>query len=620
MRYALANFIESVVFFIEKLYIKKLDLRNSKDVTDIVYIQGDKQVYPLEIILTENNEPFAIPDGGYVYLSFMLPDGSVDRGLAQVLDAENGHIVYEVVGSEIAKTGVIEVSVDVSIEDSLLTFEQRLRIMVDGSIMPQGITPPASMQNWVREIEERVEEMESGGLPNGGTENQVLAKASNKTGDVRWADASSTAGGLPVGGETGQYLVKRSDTMFDAEWVNLDIDMSELATKDDLVAETQMREDADAEIKDIVSEITSFPEAPDDGNVYGRKNAEWIKVAIKGEIGEDGKSAYEIAVDNGFVGSELEWLASLAGSDGDDGDNGATFTPSVSATGDISWTNNKGLPNPTAQNIKGATGNKGDTGERGLQGVKGDTGLQGATGATGSKGEDGNDGADGATFIPSVSAAGDISWTNDSGLPNPSTTNIKGVKGDTGNNGTDGSKGDKGDKGDAFTYSDFTSTQLAALKGATGAQGVAGAVFTPSVSVSGTISWSNNGELPNPTSVNIKGMSGDNGSTFVPSVSPQGIISWTNNGGFSNPSPVDVKGASGANGSDGADGKTAYESALDGGYTGTEAAFYAALAVVSQIIISTQIRENVVLTQAAYDALVLAGTVVSSTAYDIIEA
>ena len=38
-----------------------------------------------------------------------------------------------------------------------------------------------------------------------------------------------------------------------------------------------------------------------------------------GNDGNDGKSAYEIAVDNGFEGSESEWLASLKGSKGDDG-------------------------------------------------------------------------------------------------------------------------------------------------------------------------------------------------------------------------------------------------------------------------------------------------------------
>lgn len=39
----------------------------------------------------------------------------------------------------------------------------------------------------------------------------------------------------------------------------------------------------------------------------------------KGDPGAAGKSAYEIAVDNGFIGTETEWLESLKGSDGNDG-------------------------------------------------------------------------------------------------------------------------------------------------------------------------------------------------------------------------------------------------------------------------------------------------------------
>ena len=40
------------------------------------------------------------------------------------------------------------------------------------------------------------------------------------------------------------------------------------------------------------------------------------------EKGADGKSAFEIAVENGFVGTEAEWLESLKGSDGKDGTDG----------------------------------------------------------------------------------------------------------------------------------------------------------------------------------------------------------------------------------------------------------------------------------------------------------
>lgn len=46
------------------------------------------------------------------------------------------------------------------------------------------------------------------------------------------------------------------------------------------------------------------------------------------------------------------------------------------------------------------------------------------------------------------------------------------------------------------------------------------------------------------------------GTVFVPYVSPKGIISWTNNGNLPNPEPVNIKGKDGANGIDGKDGYT----------------------------------------------------------------
>lgn len=74
------------------------------------------------------------------------------------------------------------------------------------------------------------------------------------------------------------------------------------------------------------------------------------------------------------------------------GEDGATFIPSVSADGIISWTNDKELPNPEPINIKGTKGDKGDKGERGLQGIQGIQGVPGVKGETGARGADGKDG------------------------------------------------------------------------------------------------------------------------------------------------------------------------------------------------------------------------------------
>lgn len=87
------------------------------------------------------------------------------------------------------------------------------------------------------------------------------------------------------------------------------------------------------------------------------------------------------------------WDNGTAGADGEDG---ATFTPSVSSDGVLSWSNNKGLANPAPVIIKGVDGAKGDKGDKGdpftyddftaeqlasLKGAKGDKGDTGESGA-----------------------------------------------------------------------------------------------------------------------------------------------------------------------------------------------------------------------------------------------
>lgn len=112
------------------------------------------------------------------------------------------------------------------------------------------------------------------------------------------------------------------------------------------------------------------------------------------------------------------------GEQGDTGARGITFTPVVDSKGNISWSNDGGLENPQTVNI---------TGPQGDMGAKGDTGPQGEKGEVGDAGPKGDKGT---TFIPSVDADGNISWSNTDGIANPETVNIKGPKGDKGSDAT----------------------------------------------------------------------------------------------------------------------------------------------------------------------------------------
>lgn len=77
---------------------------------------------------------------------------------------------------------------------------------------------------------------------------------------------------------------------------------------------------------------------------------------------------------------------------------------------------------------------------------------------TNAEGPQGPAGENGATFTPSVSASGDLSWTNDKSLPNPDTVNIRGPQGPTGPAGADGAEGPQGPAGTAATIAVGTVT------------------------------------------------------------------------------------------------------------------------------------------------------------------
>lgn len=61
---------------------------------------------------------------------------------------------------------------------------------------------------------------------------------------------------------------------------------------------------------------------------------EWLD-SLVGSDGNDGKSAYQIALDEGFEGTEEEWLESLKGEDGASGSVNAVVTEETSASGGV---------------------------------------------------------------------------------------------------------------------------------------------------------------------------------------------------------------------------------------------------------------------------------------------
>ena len=85
-------------------------------------------------------------------------------------------------------------------------------------------------------------------------------------------------------------------------------------------------------------------------------------------------------------------FSSGGGGSGTTGESGATFIPTVSPDGVISWENDKGLPNPESVNIMGPQGPQGPAGADGEDGAVGPQGPKGPKGDTGPQGPQGEQG------------------------------------------------------------------------------------------------------------------------------------------------------------------------------------------------------------------------------------
>lgn len=249
---------------------------------------------------------------------------------------------------------------------------------------------------------------------------------------------------------------------------------------------------------------------------------------------------------------------------GDQGQIGKTVVPSIDANGVISWTVQDTAIAPNPVNIRGPQGPQGIQGTQGIQGVKGDPGAQGVQGVQGVQGIQGEVGP-------------------------------KGAKGDTGEQGPQGIQGERGNDGAdgrSFVIQDVYPT-LGELKTAI----PDGNEYAYQVSADKNIyiwserekDWVSLGQLQGPQGAQgiqgIQGPKGDKGDTGAQGI--QGIQGIQGEQGIQGP-----EGKQGVQGIKGNDGKSAYQSAVENGYAGTETAFNEALGNVDKFAVKNTVAKT----------------------------
>lgn len=213
---------------------------------------------------------------------------------------------------------------------------------------------------------------------------------------------------------------------------------------------------------------TGNVENEEDSRLYLKGNTEWKFISdLSGAQGIQGLSAYQVAVQHGFEGTEDEWLISLKGEKGETGPKGDKGdTGEKGATGERGpqgLQGERGLQGVQGEKgepgIQGPVGPKGEQGEQGIQGIQGpqgEPGPQGPKGDTGSglniKGE-----LDSESQLPQEGVSGDA-WLiagnlyvfvgeNGNVESNPKWSNVGSIQGPAGPQGPTGPKGEQGEPG-----------------------------------------------------------------------------------------------------------------------------------------------------------------------------
>ena len=228
-------------------------------------------------------------------------------------------------------------------------------------------------------------------------------------------------------------------------------------------------------------------------NGFSGTEAEWLL----------GLSGYGIAVANGFSGTQAEWLTSLVGDQGIQGVQGATGPIGLTGATGIEWQgewdNSVNYVNNDAVFHNGASwfaSGDPDVGDEpsevssfwyplALQGATGSQGVQGVQGATGSQGIQGDQGIQGEQGVQGIQG--------DQG--------IQGVQGDQGIQGEQGIQGDTGATGAGLnilgTLNDETELP------STGSSGDAYIIADDLYIWDGSPNWKNVGQIVGPAGANV---------------------------------------------------------------------------------------------------------------------
>ncbi len=174
---------------IQKKVDLRLDIRNPAR-SRIEYVQGDTNVYPLYISITDQGKAVDLTDATQVSLIFVTPSGAVIEGICEIVDKPKGEVKYILGSNEIAEVGTVLAELKIFAPEERLLTSTRFAYNVRGELLSDDVV---QSQTEVRTLTGLINEVNQILIDLGGADGINAATLENSTKAEILAEASLDA-------------------------------------------------------------------------------------------------------------------------------------------------------------------------------------------------------------------------------------------------------------------------------------------------------------------------------------------------------------------------------------------------------------------------------------------
>lgn len=258
----------------KQVYNRTLDMQKSGSQWSVVAHNTDADSRQIVITVTDGGKPFYLQDNISAVIYGQKPDGTKIYNDCKI---QGGKAIYDITTQTISAAGSVECELRLLYDSQLIT-SPRFTIESEGVIADDSAV--MSSNEYTELVKKSIE----------------IDEAIQKTND-------SVITGADINSDGNLIITQADGREIDAGYaVGPKGDKGDTGEKGDIGPQG----------------IQGIPGPRGAAGVNGANGSD-------GKDGANGKSTYEIAVENGYTGTEQEWLESLKGEKGEQGEKGDTY-------------------------------------------------------------------------------------------------------------------------------------------------------------------------------------------------------------------------------------------------------------------------------------------------------